>query len=155
MTMTGMDPFVSSLQATSVGVVAGSSQGRLYVLHSTGIVSEARALGRGFTTAIIDTAGRPAAAWCDGGLFFFRESQVVNGAEVPEPPRGLALLGTGVLHWKRNRAELTDRAGRAVWAVEFSKSISGLAAVGDRVIAAAGVLSAFEQQPPAPKPPVR
>ncbi len=141
--MIGMDPLVSSLHASSGGVVACSSQGRLYRLDPMGTVREVRALGHGFTTAIIDEEGRPTAAWCDGALYFLRDGQVVNAAEVSEPPMGLARLGEEILHWKRNRAALTDLSGRSVWAVEFSKSISGLAAAGRQIVVGAGVLCAF------------
>lgn len=139
----GMGPLVSSLAGGPTGVVAGSSQGRLYVIDLVGGVRQVRALGRSYVRPLLRADGSIAAAWCEGALSFFRGDSVVNGADVPEPPMGMTCLGAHILHWHRNRVELTDSLGRALWVVDFSKNVAGLAAVEDLVVCGAGVVTGF------------
>jgi hypothetical protein len=141
----GMGPLVSTLAGGPTGVVAGSSQGRLYVIDVDGVIRQVRALGRSYVRPLLRADGSIAAAWCEGALSFFRGESVVKAADIPEPPMGMTCLGSDVLHWRRNRVELTDSLGRALWIVDFSKNIAGLAAVGNVVVCGAGVLTGFRR----------
>jgi tetratricopeptide (TPR) repeat protein len=141
----GMEPLVSALAGGPLGVAAGSSQGRLYVIGVSGVIRQVRALGRSHVRPLLRADGTIAAAWCEGALSFFHGDSVVNAAEIPEPPMGMTYLGSDILHWRRNRVELTDSLGRVLWIVDFSKNIAGLAAVGNDIVCGAGVLTGFRR----------
>jgi tetratricopeptide (TPR) repeat protein len=143
--ISGPGPTVTFLAATGHGVVAGSSQGRLYRLDQRGKLQEARILGDGPVRATLRLDGSLAAAWCDGAVFFFRGHEVVNAAGVANYPMGLDVLEDDVLLWRANRIDVMDRMGRLVWAAEFSKRLSKVAAHSEKLVCAAGVLTALRR----------
>jgi hypothetical protein len=57
----------------------------------------------------------------------------------------LTMLGDDVVLWRGNEVQVMDADGRLLWAVEFSKSIADVAAHGDTLVCAAGVLTAFRR----------
>ena len=54
-------------------------------------------------------------------------------------------IGDDVVLWPGNEVQVLDTDGQALWSVEFSKSITGVATRGDKVVCAAGVLAAFRR----------
>lgn len=71
--------------------------------------------------------------------------EYVNAAEVLDWPRALTLLGDDVVLWWGNEVQVMDACGRVLWAVAFSKTVTGVAAHGDTLVCASGVLTAFRQ----------
>lgn len=142
----GVGPLVSFLGANAESVVAGSSQGRLYLFNSKGQMREARILGDGAVLATLNLDGSLGAAYCDNTLFFFKAGKIVNAAEVPESPYSLLMFGDDVVLRRKNHLQVMDAYGRLLWEVEFSKSITGIAMRDDILICAAGVLAAFRRQ---------
>ena len=139
----GFGPTASFMAANTAGVVVGSSQGRLYVFDANGSLREARVLGDGPVRAALQPDGTVGAAWYSDTLLFFKENRIVNAAGALDWPRGLMMLGDDVVLWRGNEVQLMDADGQMLWAVEFSKSIAGVAAHGDTLVCAAGVLAAF------------
>ena len=146
MEMHGVGPTASFLTANASGVVVGSSQGRLYVFDRSGSLREARVLGDGPVRAALRSDGSVGAAWHNDALLFFKENRIVNAAEMLDWPSGLIMLGDDVVLWRRNEMQLMDTDGRLLWSLEFSKSITGVAAHGDTLVCAAGVLTAFRRR---------
>jgi len=145
MEIQGFGPTASFLAANAAGVVVGSSQGRLYVFNENGSLREARVLGDGPVRAALRPDGMVGAAWCSNALLFFKENKIVNAAEVLDWPRALTMLGDNVVLWWGNEVRVMDACGRVLWAVAFSKTVTGVAAHGDTLVCAAGVLTAFRQ----------
>ncbi len=141
--ITGFGPTASFLRATPQGIIVGSSQGRLHVVNPSGRITQTRALGDGFVQATLRPDGSLGAAWCDGVLFFFQGTEIVNSIDVAESPQGMEALGENVLLWRENRVELLDRRGRLLWAAEFPKKLARVASHGDTVVCAAGTLTGF------------
>lgn len=141
----GMGPTASFVAANAAGVVVGSSQGRLYVFSENGSLREARVLGDGPVRAALRVDGMVGAAWCNDALLFFKENKIVNAAEALDWPRALTMLGDDVVLWRGNEVHVLDASGQLLWSVEFSKSIVGIAAHGDTLVCAAGVLAAFRR----------
>jgi hypothetical protein len=79
-------------------------------------------------------------------LLFFLVIKTVNAAEALDWPRALTMLGDDVVLWRGNEVQVLDPNGRLLWSVEFSKSITGVAAHGDTLVCAAGVLTAFRRR---------
>lgn len=61
-------------------------------------------------------------------------------------PRALTMLGEDVVLWRGNQVQIMDPYGRLLWSVEFSKNVTGVAAHGDTLVCAAGVLTAFRRR---------
>lgn len=139
----GLGPTASFIAANAAGVLVGSSQGRLYIFNGNGSLCEARVLGDGPVRAALRPDGAVGAAWCSDALLFFKENKTVNAAEALDWPRALTMLGDDVVLWRGNEVQVLDPDGRLLWSVEFSKSITGVAAHGDTLVCAAGVLAAF------------
>jgi tetratricopeptide (TPR) repeat protein len=139
----GSGPTASFIAANAGGVVVGSSQGRLYVFNENGSLREARVLGDGPVRAALRPDGTVGAAWYSDTLLFFKENRIVNAAEALDWPRALTMLGDDVVLWRGNEVQVMDADGRLLWSVEFSKSITDVAAHGDTLVCAAGVLTAF------------
>jgi hypothetical protein len=146
MEIQGLGPTASFVAANAAGVVVGSSQGRLYVFSGNGSLREARLLGDGPVRAALRTDGMVGAAWCNDALLFFKENKIVNAAEALDWPRALTMLGDDVVLWRGNEVHLLDAGGQLLWSVEFSRSIVGIAAHGDTLVCAAGVLAAFRRR---------
>ncbi|MGA7894158.1 MAG: DnaJ domain-containing protein [Candidatus Sulfotelmatobacter sp.] len=142
--ISGLGPTASFIAANDVGVVVGSSQGRLYVFNGNGRLREARVLGDGPVRAALRPDGTVGAAWYSDTLLFFKENKIVNAAEVL--PRALTMLGDDVVLWRGNEVQVLNASGQLLWSVEFSKSITGVAAHGDTLVCAAGVLTAFRRR---------
>jgi tetratricopeptide (TPR) repeat protein len=142
----GLGPTASFLAANAAGVVVGSSQGRLYVFDSAGSLREARVLGDGPVRAAIRPDGTVGAAWCSDALLFFKSSRIVNATEALEWPRALTMLGDDVVLWRGNEVQVMDADGRLLWAAEFSKTITAVAAHDDTLVCAAGVLTGFRRR---------
>jgi outer membrane protein assembly factor BamB len=141
----GVGPAASFLTANAAGVVVGSSQGRLYVFNENGGLREARVLGDGPVRAALRPDGTVGAAWCSDALMFFRENNIINATEVLDWPRALTMFGDDVVLWRGNEVQVLDASGRVLWAVEFSKTVTGVAARGDILVCAAGVLTSFQR----------
>jgi hypothetical protein len=141
----GLGPTASFIAANAAGVVVGSSQGRLYIFNENGSLREARVLGDGPVRAALRPDGTVGAAWYSDTLLFFKENRIVNAAEALDWPRALTMLGDDVVLWRGNEVQVMDADGRLLWAVEFSKSIADVAAHGDTLVCAAGVLTAFRR----------
>ena len=92
-----MGSITSFIAASDSGVLAGTSQGGHYWFDSTGRTCEARALAEGAVQATLHPDGSLAAALCDGTLSFFRGSEGINVTELSEHPRGLKMLGEGLM----------------------------------------------------------
>jgi len=146
MEISGLGPTASFIAANSAGVVVGSSQGRLYVFNGNGSLREARVLGDGPIRAALRPDGTVGAAWYSDTLLFFKENKIVNAAEALDWPRALTMLGDDVVLWRGNEVQVLDANGQLLWSVEFSKSITGVAAHGDTLVCAAGVLTAFRRR---------
>lgn len=146
MEIQGIGPMASFIAANAAGVVVGSSQGRLYLFDGHGRLREARVLGDGPVRAALRQDGTVGAAWCSDALLFFKENKIVNAAEALDWPRALTMLGDDVVLWRGNEVQVMDVDGRLLWAVEFSKTITGVAAHGDMLVCAAGVLAAFRRR---------
>lgn len=146
MEIQGIGPTASFLAANAAGVVVGSSQGRLYLFDGNGGLREARVLGDGPVRAALRQDGTVGAAWCGDALLFFKEDKIVNAAEALDWPRALTMLGDDVVLWRGNEVQVMDVDGRLLWAVEFSKTVTGVAAHGDTLVCAAGVLTAFRRR---------
>jgi outer membrane protein assembly factor BamB/tetratricopeptide (TPR) repeat protein len=146
MEIQGVGPTASFVAANAAGVVVGSSQGRLYVFDGNGSLREARVVGDGSVRAALRPNGTVGAAWCSGALLFFKENRIVNAAEALDWPRALTMLGDEVVLWRGNEVQVMDANGQLLWSVEFSKSITGVAAHGDTLVCAAGVLTAFRRR---------
>ena len=146
MEIQGFGPTASFLTANSAGVVVGSSQGRLYVFDGKGSLREARVLGDGPVRVALRPDGTVGAAWCSDSLLFFKEDKIVNAAEALDWPRALTMLGDDVVLWRGNEVQVLDGYGRLLWSVEFSKTVTGVAAHGDTLVCAAGVLTAFRRR---------
>ena len=142
----GLGPIASFVATNAAGVVVGSSQGRLYVFNENGSLREARVLGDGPVRVALRPDGTVGAAWCSDALLFFNENKIVNGAEAVNWPRALTMLGDDVVLWRGNEVQVLDAKGQLLWSVEFSKSITGVAAHGDTLVCAAGVLTAFRRR---------
>jgi hypothetical protein len=56
------------------------------------------------------------------------------------------MLGDDVVLCRGNEVQLINADGQLLWSVEFSKSITGVAAHGDTLVCAAGVLTAFRRR---------
>jgi hypothetical protein len=56
------------------------------------------------------------------------------------------MLGDDVVLWRGNEVQVLDTNGQLLWSVEFSKSITGVAAHADTLVCAAGVLTAFRRR---------
>ena len=140
----GLGPTASFIAANAAGVVVGSSQGRLYIFNENGSLREARVLGDGPIRAALRPDGTVGAAWYSDTLLFFKENRIVNAAETL--PRALTMLGDDVVLWRGNEVQVMDADGQLLWAVEFSKSIADVAAHGDALVCAAGVLTAFRRR---------
>jgi hypothetical protein len=141
----GFGPTVSFIAANAAGAAVGSSQGRLYTFDATGRLREARVLGDGPVRAALRPDGTIGAAWYSDTLLFFKGNRIVNAAGALDWPHGLMMLGDDVVLWRGNEVQLLDADGQILWAVEFSKSIAGVAAHGDTLVCAAGVLAAFRR----------
>ncbi len=146
MEIQGFGPTASFLVANAAGVVAGSSQGRLYVFDDNGSLREARVLGDGPVRAALRSNGTVGAAWCNDALFFFKENKIVNAAEAIDWPHALTMLGDDIVLARGNEVQAMDTYGRLLWSVEFSKTVTGIAAHGDTLVCAAGVLTAFRRK---------
>jgi outer membrane protein assembly factor BamB/Flp pilus assembly protein TadD len=146
MEIQGLGPVASFVAANAAGVLVGSSQGRLYVFNGDGRLREARVLGDGPVRAALRPDGTVGAAWCSDVLLFFNENKVVNAAEALDWPRALTMLGEDVVLWRGNEVQVLDTNGQLLWSVEFSKSITGVAAHADTLVCAAGVLTAFRRR---------
>ena len=142
----GLGPTASFVAANAAGVLVGSSQGRLYIFNGNGSLCEARVLGDGPVRAALRPDGTVGAAWCSDALLFFKENKTVNAAEALDWPRALTMFGDDVVLWRGNEVQVLDPNGRLLWSVEFSKSITGVAAHGDTLVCAAGVLTAFRRR---------
>jgi len=142
----GLGPTASFVAANAAGVLVGSSQGRLYVFNGNGTLREARVLGDGAVRAALRPDGTVGAAWCSDALVFFKENKIVNAAEALDWPRALTMLGDDVVLWRGNEVKVLDADGHSLWSVEFSKSITGVAAHGGTLVCAAGVLTAFRRR---------
>lgn len=136
---------VSFLTANETGVLAGSSQGRLYHLGNDGRIGQVRILGDGQIRGLLRPDGSIAATWCDGVASFFEGTNIVNAVEVPEYPTDLALIGDDVVVSRGNELWVLDRHGHKQWAAEFSKRVTKVIAEGSRIVCAAGVLAGFER----------
>jgi len=142
----GGGPTASFLGASSAGlVIVGSSQGRLYIFDGNGSLREARVLGDGPVRVAVRPDGRVGAAWCSDALLFFREDKIVNAAESVDWPQALTMFGDDVVLWRRNMLQVMNAYGQLMWSVEFSKSITNVLAQGDRLVCAAGALTAFRR----------
>ncbi len=128
MEIQGFGPTASFLAANAAGVVVGSSQGRLYVFNENGGLREARVLGDGPVRAALRPDGAVGAAWCSDVLLFFKENRIINAAEVLDWPRALTMFGDDVVLWRGNELKIMDAYGRVLWAVEFSRTITSVAA---------------------------
>ncbi len=146
MEIQGFGPTASFLVANAAGVVAGSSQGRLYVFDDNGSLREARVLGDGPVLAVLRSNGTVGAAWCNDALFFFKENKIVNAAEAIDWPHALTMLGDDIVLARCNEVQVMDTYGRLLWSVEFSKTVTGIAAHGDTLVCTAGVLTAFRRK---------
>jgi len=142
----GMGPMVSFLGANAESVVAGSSQGRLYLFDSKGQIRESRILGEGAVRATLNPDGSLGAAYCDNTLLFFKAGKIINAAEVSDLPYSLLMFGDQIVLRKKNHLQIMDTYGRLLWEVEFSKNITGVAIHDDILICAAGVLAAFRRR---------
>ena len=112
----------------------------------TAVLREARVLGDGPVRAALRADGTVGAAWCSDALLFFKENKIVNAAEALDWPRALTMLGDDVVLWRGNEVQVMDAYGRLLWSVEFSKTVTGVAAHGDTLVCAAGVLTAFRRR---------
>lgn len=146
MEVQGLGPTASFVAANAAGVAVGSSQGRLYAFHRNGALREARVLGDGPVRAALRPDGTVGAAWYSDTLLFFKENKIVNATQTLGWPSGLTMLGDDLVLWRGNEVQVVGADGRIVWSVEFSKSISGVAAHGDTLVCAAGVLAAFRRR---------
>lgn len=146
MEIEGLGPVASFVAANAAGVLVGSSQGRLYVFNGDGRLREARVLGDGPVRAALRPDGTVGAAWCSDALLFFSENKIVNAAEALDWPRALTMLGDDVVLWRGNEVQVLDTNGQLLWSVEFSKSITRVAAHADTLVCAAGVLTAFRRR---------
>jgi tetratricopeptide (TPR) repeat protein len=142
----GLGPIASFVAANAGGVVVGSSQGGLYTLNGNGSLREARVVGDGPVRAALRPDGTVGAAWCSDALLFFKEDKIVNASEALDWPRALTMLGDDVVLWRGNEVQVLDANGQLLWSVEFSKNINGIAAHGDTLVCAAGVLAAFRRR---------
>lgn len=145
MTVTGFGPTVSHLAPAPDSVFVGSSDGKVLQLDSSGRVRTVHALGHGWARPVVGPDGTLAAAWCDGTLFYLQGDELRSLAEFEEPPRDMGVIGDELFLWRRNRLDVVDTRGRPVWGVEFSKSITNVVAIDDRLLCAAGVLAAFQR----------
>ena len=116
------------------------------LFNGNGSLREARVLGDGPVRAALRPDGTVGAAWCSDALLFFKENKIVNAAEALDWPRALTMLGDDVVLWRGNEVQVLDANGQLLWSVEFSKSITGVAAHGDTLVCAAGVLTAFRRR---------
>jgi hypothetical protein len=130
----GFGPIASFVAANAVGVVVGSSQGRLYVFNGDGSLREARVLGDGPVRAALRPDGTVGAAWYSDTVLFFKENRIVNAAEELDWPRALTMLGDDVVLWRGNEVQVMGADGQLLWTVEFSNSITGVATHGDTLV---------------------
>ena len=142
----GFGPTASFLVANAAGVVAGSSQGRLYVFDGNGSLREARVIGDGLVLAALRSNGSVGAAWCSPALLFFKENKVINAAEALDRPHTLTMFGNDVVLVQGNEVQVVDACGQLLWSVQFSKTVTGISAHGDTLVCAAGVLTAFRRK---------
>jgi tetratricopeptide (TPR) repeat protein len=145
MEIQGGGPTATFIAANADSVVLGSSQGRLYTFQANGSLRDARVLGDGPIRAALRPDGTVGAAWCSDSLLFFRGNKIVNVAEALEWPRALTMLGDDVVLWRGNEVHVMASGGQLLWSAEFSKNITSLAAAGDTLVCAAGVLTAFRR----------
>ncbi len=144
-TVSGFGPTVSHLAPAGGTVFVGSSDGKLFQLDSRGRVQGMHALGEGWARPVVGRDGSLAAAWCDGILFYLKNDELRSFAEFEPPPQDIGLFGKDLFIWNRNRLEVVDRSGHPVWTAEFSRAITNVVTDGDRLLCAAGVLTAFER----------
>jgi hypothetical protein len=142
----GMGPLASFVTATASGVVVGSSQGRIYVFDGSGNLREARIVGDSAVRVALRPDGTLGAGWCSDAVLFLRDNQILNAVKSVDWPRALTMLRDDVVIWNRNEVKVMDSYGRRLYALEFSKSISGVVAHGDTLYCAtAGALTAFRR----------
>ena len=75
---------------------------------------------------------------------FLKENKIVNAPEAW--PRALTMLGDNVVLWRRNEVQVMDADGQLPPLVEFSKSITGVAAHNATLACVAGALTAFRRR---------
>ncbi len=146
MEIQGIGPTASFICANATGVLVGSSQGRLYIFDANGSLREARVLGDGPVRVAVRPNGTVGAAWCSNTLLFFREDKIINAAESVDWPSALTMMGEDIVLWRRNELQVMNASGKLLWSLEFSKSITNVMAHGDRLLCAAGVLTAFRRR---------
>lgn len=114
-------------------------------MDPAGRVRGVHALGEGWAKPVVGPDGTLAAAWCDGILFYLQNDELRSLAEFDEPLRDMGIIGDDLFIWHRNRLEVVDMSGHAVWGAEFSKNITNVVADGDRLLCGAGVLAVFKR----------
>jgi outer membrane protein assembly factor BamB len=142
----GLEPVASFVAANMTGVFVGSSQGHLYTFNGSGNLREARVVGDGPVRVAVRSDGTIGAAWCGDVLMFFRDNKIINAAEAFDWPRALTMLGDDVVLWQGNRVQVLNANGQLLWSAEFSKGVRDVAACGDTLVCAAGVLTAFRRR---------
>lgn len=144
-TISGFGPTVSHLSPAPGSVFVGSSDGKVVHLDSAGRVRGVHALGEGWAKPVVGPDGTLAAAWCDGILFYLQNDELRSLAEFDEPPGDMGIIGDDLFLWHRNRLDVVDTNGHALWGAEFSKNITNVVADGDRLLCGAGVLAVFKR----------
>lgn len=114
--------------------------------HPAGTLREARVLGDGPVRVAFRPNGTLGAAWCSNALLLFCQDQIVNAAESVDWPSGLTMLQEDIVLWRRNEIQVMSPHGRLMYSLEFSKSITGVAASGNLLLCAGGVLAAFRRR---------
>ena len=140
--------------ARTSSIVPGSVSNRslccistpIWALPRNGSLHEARVIGDGRVLAALRSNGTVGAAWCSPALLFFKENKVINAAEALDRPHTLTMFGNDVVLVQGNEVQVVDAHGQLLWSVQFSKAVTGIAAHGDTLVCAAGVLTAFRRK---------
>lgn len=137
-------PVVSAINGTDSGIVVGASDGHVYTYGLDGALLASRALDSGAVKAVLDERGEPAIAWSSDQMFFFQDGAIVNAAPLPGFPTGLLQFGATVGWWHGNDLWLLDQQGAPIAELEFSKKLSDVVWVAERLVCAAGSLQCFQ-----------
>ncbi len=136
-----MEPTVSHLIATSESVLVSSSDGKLLILSTSGQLREVHSLAGSWARLVVDANGTLVAAYNRDALFRWERDRFRHIADVTA--EGVGIWSEGLYMWDRKRLDVLSWTGQAVWSVEFSKNISSAVVQEERLICAAGVLTAF------------
>lgn len=136
----------SFLAVRNEKIVVGASNGRVSVIDATGQLTETHFLGKHYVhPAALHEDGSLAAAWCDGGLFFFSGGSPTSSFEMEGIPYGLVPIGEDIAVWHGNKLQIVSRSGSTMWEADFARNIVHVQGIGNELVWVAGAVMVFQR----------